>query len=60
METIIKKLNDFFETDIFKIYKKHKNKKFRDRQIKNSDILKYLFLYSDKETTKDIAADKTK
>ena len=59
MKIIIKKLNDFFETDIFEIYEKHKNKKSRDRQIKINDMLKYLFFYSNKETTKDIAADKT-
>ena len=59
METIIENLNNFFKTKIFEIYKKHKNKKSRDRQIKINDMLKYLFLYADKETTKEIAADKT-
>jgi hypothetical protein len=59
METIIKKLNDFFKTQIFEIYKKHKDKKSRDRKIKIDDMFKYLFLYSDKGTTKEIAADKT-
>jgi len=59
METIIKNLNYFFKSKIFEIYKKHKNKKSRDRQIKINDMLKYLFLYANKETTKEIAADKT-
>jgi hypothetical protein len=60
METIIKKLNCFFKTNIFDIYKKYKSKKSRERKIKINDMLKFLFLYSDKGTTKDIAADKTK
>jgi hypothetical protein len=46
-------LNDFFKTKIFEIYKKHKDKKSRDRKIKINDMLKYLFLYSDKGTTKE-------
>jgi hypothetical protein len=60
METIIKKLNNFFKTDIFKIYKRNKNKKSRDRLIKINDMLKYLFLYANKITTKETAANKTK
>jgi len=60
METIIKNLNDFFKNDIFEIYKRNKNKKSRNRLIKINDMLKYLFLYVNKETTKEIAANKTK
>lgn len=60
MERIIKNINNFFKNGIFEIYKRNKNKKSRERQIKISDMLKYLFLYANKETTKEIAADTTK
>ena len=60
MEKITEKLNNFFKIDIFEIYKRNKNKKSRNGKIKINDMLKYLFLYADKETTKEIAADKTK
>jgi hypothetical protein len=60
MNTIIKKLNNFFKDDVNKIYKRNKNIKSRDRKIKIWDMLKYLLYYADIETTKEIAADKTK
>jgi len=52
-------INNFFKNDIYKIYNEHKNKKSRDRLIKINDMLKYLALYSNNETSKEIAANKT-
>lgn len=58
MESIIKKLNDFFSIKVKEIYNIHKNKNTRERKIKINDMLKYLFVYSKKENTKEIASEK--
>ena len=51
IENHIENLNNFFNVEINEIYKLYKNKN-RDRKIKINDLIKYIFYYSEKNTSK--------
>jgi hypothetical protein len=52
----IDKLNNFFSVEIIKIYKKCTYGKVKNKKLTINDIIKYLFHYSNPETTKSMAA----